>query len=44
MGAESESDPVVHDADIRVMGFFFGFLHLAYGIYLYLTQERNNAA
>ena len=27
-----------------VMGFFFGFLHLAYGIYLYLTQERNNAA
>ena len=27
-----------------VMGFFFGALHLAYGIYLYVTEKRKNAA
>ena len=27
-----------------IMGFFFGLLHVAYGIYLYLTQEGKNAA
>jgi hypothetical protein len=27
-----------------VMGFFFGLLHLAYGIYLYFTEQRMNAA
>ena len=27
-----------------LMGFFFGFLHLAYGAYLYLTEKRKNAA
>ena len=27
-----------------VMGFFFGFLHLAYGVYLYLTEKRKNVA
>jgi hypothetical protein len=26
------------------MGFFFGALHLAYGIYLYLTEKGKNAA
>ena len=26
------------------MGFFFGVLHLAYGVYLYLTEKRKNAA
>ncbi len=26
-----------------VMGFFFGVLHLAYGIYLYFTEPRKNA-
>ena len=26
------------------MGFFFGVLHLAYGIYLYLTEKGKNAA
>lgn len=26
------------------MGFFFGFLHFAYGIYLYLTEKRKNVA
>ena len=26
-----------------VMGFFFGVLHLAYGVYLYLTEKRKNA-
>jgi hypothetical protein len=25
-----------------VMGFFFGFLHLAYGIYLYFTEKRRD--
>ncbi|MGH7953611.1 MAG: hypothetical protein ACREFE_17075 [Limisphaerales bacterium] len=27
-----------------LMGFFFGVLHLAYGAYLYLTEEGKNAA
>ena len=27
-----------------IMGFFFGALHLAYGIYLYLTEKGKNAA
>lgn len=27
-----------------LMGFFFGVLHLAYGIYLYLTEKGKNAA
>lgn len=27
-----------------LMGFFFGVLHLAYGLYLYLTEKRNSAA
>ena len=30
--------------DHMLMGFFFGVLHLAYGIYLYLTEQRKNAA
>ena len=27
-----------------IMGCFFGVLHLAYGIYLYFTEQRKNAA
>jgi len=27
-----------------IMGFFFGVLHLAYGLYLYFTEEGKNAA
>lgn len=27
-----------------IMGFFFGVLHLAYGIYLYFTEKRRSAA
>ena len=27
-----------------IMGFFFGGLHLAYGVYLYFTEQRKNAA
>jgi hypothetical protein len=27
-----------------LMGFFFGGLHLAYGVYLYLTEKKNPAA
>ncbi len=25
-----------------IMGFFFGLLHLAYGVYLYFTEQRRN--
>jgi hypothetical protein len=25
-----------------LMGFFFGFLHLAYGVYLYFTEQRRD--
>ncbi len=28
----------------EVMGFFFGILHLTYGVYLYLTEKGKNAA
>ena len=28
----------------RIMGVFFGVIHLAYGIYLYFTENRKNAA
>ena len=39
----------VTDSDIPfsthwLMGFFFGALHLAYGVYLYLTEKGKNAA
>jgi hypothetical protein len=27
-----------------MMGLFFGALHLAYGIYLYFTEQRKNSA
>ena len=27
-----------------IMGVFFGALHLAYGVYLYFTEQRKNAA
>jgi len=27
-----------------IMGFFFGVLHLAYGVYLYFTEQRKNVA
>ncbi len=30
--------------DHALMGFFFGGLHLAYGIYLYFTEQRKNEA
>jgi len=37
--------PEVRSADCAhaIMGFFFGGLHLAYGIYLYFTEQRRNA-
>jgi hypothetical protein len=25
-----------------IMGFYFGALHLAYGVYLYFTEQRRN--
>lgn len=36
-----ESDPNPR-LDHGLMGFFFGALHLAYGIYLYFTEPRKN--
>ena len=33
-----------HGSGNLVMGFFFGVLHLAYGAYLYLTEQRKNVA
>ena len=30
--------------DHALMGFFFGVLHLAYGTYLYFTEQRKNVA
>jgi hypothetical protein len=27
-----------------IMGVFFGVLHLAYGVYLYFTEQRKNVA
>ena len=30
--------------DHGIMGFFFGVLHLAYGVYLYFTEKRKNDA
>ena len=30
------------DYALGIMGFFFGGLHLAYGIYLYFTERRRN--
>ena len=27
-----------------LMGFFFGAVHLAYGVYLYLTEKKTPAA
>ena len=38
-----ESDPNPR-LDHALMGFFFGVLHLAYGIYLYFTEQRKNEA
>lgn len=42
------SQPDTADALIRVsysiMGGFFGALHLAYGVYLYFTEQRGNEA
>ncbi len=38
-----ESDPNPR-LDHALMGFFFGVLHLAYGLYLYFTEQRKNVA
>ncbi len=36
--------PVNQSVANLVMGFFFGALHLAYGIYLYFTEKKSSAA
>ena len=38
---ESEPNPQL---DHMLMGLFFGVLHLAYGVYLYFTEQRKQAA
>jgi hypothetical protein len=34
----------IHFSSHWLMGFFFGGLHLAYGVYLYLTERKNPVA
>jgi hypothetical protein len=36
------SEQALRNASFAIMGFFFGGLHLAYGIYLYFTEQRRN--
>ena len=36
--------PCTPDAASLTMGFFFGILHLAYGVYLYFTEKKNPVA
>jgi hypothetical protein len=36
--------PCTPDAASLTMGFFFGVLHLAYGVYLYFTEKKNPVA
>ena len=37
--------PPINDFSAHwLMGFFFGVLHLAYGVYLYLTEKKNSIA
>lgn len=40
-GLQTDPNPAL---DHALMGFFFGVLHLAYGAYLYLTEQRKNVA
>lgn len=40
-GLQTDPSPIL---DHVLMGFFFGGSHLAYGAYLYLTEQRKNAA
>ena len=36
--------PLPRDIGYWLMGCFYGLSHLAYGIYLYFTEPRKNAA
>jgi hypothetical protein len=36
------SGPALLNLSYAIMGFFFGGLHLAYGVYLYFTEPRRN--
>jgi len=36
------SEPALLNLSYAIMGFFFGGLHLAYGVYLYFTERRRN--
>jgi len=40
----TQTGPGLVVAGFGIMGFFFGALHLAYGIYLYFTEQRRNDA
>ena len=37
------SEPALLNLSYAIMGFFFGGLRLAYGVYLYFTEPRRNA-
>jgi hypothetical protein len=38
----TQPDPAINPN--WIMGFFFGLLHLVYGVYLFLTEKRKNVA
>jgi hypothetical protein len=40
LGPQSQIEPF--PCGYAIMGFFFGLLHLAYGVYLYFTEQRGN--
>jgi len=42
MTSQPPSDQALLNLSHGLMGFFFGALHLAYGVYLYFTEPRRN--
>jgi hypothetical protein len=42
LAGSPSSEPALLGLSYAIMGFFFGALHLAYGIYLYFTERRRN--
>ncbi len=42
MTGQPPSDQALLELSHGLMGFFFGALHLAYGVYLYFTEPRRN--
>ncbi|MGV3774386.1 MAG: hypothetical protein ACO1QB_15910 [Verrucomicrobiales bacterium] len=42
LGLNNSNYPLIYGH--AIMGFFFGFFHFAYGIYLYFTEPRKSAS